>query len=699
MDLKKLEKSKVLQQTASYCEEIIKESASTPFNLFSVREKAFWQISSKLDEFLAMEDCVHKENEILKHHEMRIRAKWLRYTLEAFAPLYEQELSEEIKMMKNFQDTLGEMHDCDVWIDGIPKFIEETRSKIAITSENEQAAADHSQDLLNFLDFIKEKRKSQYQIFVNLWDENKSKNAFEELRKNASAGFTAAGYRTKEELANPYVKIGVIADVHANLNALEAVFEDAKRRGITVFLNAGDVVGFGAFPNEVVEALYSRNVLSVIGNLDIEILDKNKKGKGLKKFSIEFARKELKKSHETYLRALPFKLELEIAHKKLLMIHGTPDAVDEHLFHDTPMERFQEIAKTAGADIIIFGHSHEQFTKEVDGALFINPGSVGRPGDGNPQAAYAEITSNPFSVELIRVNYDVEAAADGLRRRGAPESYAQMLLRGLSLDNIIAEDKTKEHDMEEKCVETTKSCQTISQTYWPDFKHAEQVRKLSMELFDSLQDLHKLDKRERCWLECAAILHDIGLARGPKAHQKNTMKLILNETKLPFTSVERQVIANVARYHRKSCPRNKDYDFMSLSTELKRKVKILASILRLADGLDFSHQSIVQRVEAHVAFEYVTVEGVALLSPVVEEFAVNKKKEMFEQFFRKKVVVAWKQAKPLTTNNRDDRNGNARVNPFNQWKLDYQNQRQNRYKPVSHDNTVAFLAENKLLRR
>ena len=645
--LEELEKSKVLQQTASNCEQIIKESASIPFNLFSVREKAFWQISNKLNEFLAMEDCVHKENEILKHHEMRIRAKWLRYTLEAFAPLYEQELSEEIKIMKNFQDTLGEMHDCDVWIDGIPKFIEETLSKIAITSENEQAAADQSQDLLNFLDFIKEKRKSQYQIFVSLWDENKSKNAFEELMKNASAGFTAAGYRTKEELANPYVKIGVIADVHANLNALEAVFEDAKSRGITVFLNAGDVVGFGAFPNEVVEALYSRNALSVIGNLDLEVLDKNKKGKGLKKFSTEFARKELKKSHETYLRALPFKAELEVARKKLLMIHGTPDAVDEHLLHDAPIERFQEIAKTSRADVIIVGHSHEQFTKEVDGALFINPGSVGRPGDGNPQAAYAEITSNPFSVELIRVNYDVEAAADGLRRRGAPESYAQMLLRGLSLDYIIAEDKTKEHDMEEKCVETTKSCQTISQTYWPDFKHAEQVRKLSMELFDSLQDLHKLDKRERCWLECAAILHDIGLARGPKAHQKNTLKLILNEIKLPFASVERQVIANVARYHRKSCPRNKDYDFMSLSTDLKRKVKILAGILRLADGLDFSHQSIVQNVKAHIAFEYVTVEGVARLSPIVEEFAVNKKKEMFEQFFRKKVVVAWKQAKPL----------------------------------------------------
>ncbi len=239
------------------------------------------------------------------------------------------------------------------------------------------------------------------------------------MRKNASAGFVAAGYRTKAELENPYVKIAVIADIHANLNALEAVLQDAERRGITVFLNAGDVIGFGAFPNEVIQTLYSKNALSVIGNYDLEVLDKNNRGKGPKKFALEYARKTLAKSYETYLRTLPSKLELEIAHKKLLMIHGTPDSVDEHLYHDTPEERFQELAKTAGADIIVFGHSHEQFTKKAGGTLFINPGSVGRPGDGNPQAAYAAITASPFSVELVRVNYDVEAAADALRRTGS----------------------------------------------------------------------------------------------------------------------------------------------------------------------------------------------------------------------------------------------------------------------------------------
>ena len=133
-----------------------------------------------------------------------------------------------------------------------------------------------------------------------------------------------------------------------------------------------------------------------------------------------------------------------------------------------------------------------------------------------------------------------------------------------------------------------RSTRRVARKYWPDMKHSEQVRKLSLELFDALQDLHKLGKRERCWLECAAILHDIGLSQGPKAHHKKTLNLILNETQLPFTSVERRVIGNIARYHRKGCPQYKHYNFKSLNPELRRKVTILVGILRLADGLDFS---------------------------------------------------------------------------------------------------------------
>jgi exopolyphosphatase/guanosine-5'-triphosphate,3'-diphosphate pyrophosphatase len=201
--------------------------------------------------------------------------------------------------------------------------------------------------------------------------------------------------------------------------------------------------------------------------------------------------------------------------------------------------------------------------------------------------------------------------------------------------------------MEKKCVLMTKSAQAVARKYWPEMKHSDQVRKLSLQLFDALQDLHKLGRRERCWLECAAILHDIGLSLGSRAHHKASLNLILNDKELPFTSVERRVIADIASYHRKGCPKNTDYNFTSLNRELKRKVSILAGILRLADGLDFSHQSIVQGVEAHVAFENVILQGSVFLNAILEEHAINKKKDLFEKAFKKNIVVTWKQIQPL----------------------------------------------------
>jgi predicted phosphodiesterase len=557
--------------------------------------------------------------------------------MESFAPLYPNEFLIEIEMMKNFQDILGEIHDCDVWIERIPKFISDLETENSMFPEKQQASTEGNQGLPKFLTFIKEKRKNQYEKFVSLWDIEKNKNSFEELRTNASAGFVAARYRTQAELANPYVKIAVLADINGNLDALEAVIQDAERLGVTVFLNAGDMLGFGAFPNEVIRTLYSKNALSVIGDYDFEILDEKNIGKEPKKFALEYTRRTLAKSYETYLRMLPSKLELEIAHKKLLVI----DSVNQNQ-GNMPEEKLHEYAKNVKADIIVFDKSVEQYTKKIGEVLFINPGSVGKSEDGHPQASYAAITANPFSVELLRVNYDVETAADALRKKGAPEAYAQSLLRGLSLEDVIGEDKAKENDMETKCALMTRNCRKVAKKYCPDMRHSEHVGKLSLELFDALQTLHKLGARERCWLDCAAVLHEIGLSQGSNAHHKNTLKLILNDTHLPFTSVERRVIGNVARYHRKGCPKAGHYNFMSLSRELRRKVTIIASILRLADGLDFSHQSVVQRVEANVNLDNVNVCGVVFLNPILEEQGFNKKKDLFEKTFKKKTVFTWK---------------------------------------------------------
>ena len=127
--MEKLITSCVLKDVRSFCLQTTKEQENATFDRDMVLEKAQWYISIRLDDFLAMEEYVYLENETLKHHQMRICAKKLRYTMEHFAPLYPNELAGEIERIKAFQDVLGEMHECDVWIDYIPKFIEETKNK------------------------------------------------------------------------------------------------------------------------------------------------------------------------------------------------------------------------------------------------------------------------------------------------------------------------------------------------------------------------------------------------------------------------------------------------------------------------------------------------------------------------------------------------------------------------------------------
>ena len=117
-----------------------------------------------------------------------------------------------------------------------------------------------------------------------------------------------------------------------------------------------------------------------------------------------------------------------------------------------------------------------------------------------------------------------------IRKKGLPESFAQMLLRGVSLDVIIKEDQTKKDQMVQNCKAAVKVCQNISAKYWPDTSHFQQVRKLALGFFDGLIKLHNLGMRERCWLECAAILHDVGLSKAGSGHHKKSAKLILKTT-------------------------------------------------------------------------------------------------------------------------------------------------------------------------
>jgi putative phosphoesterase len=644
--LDNLRYSHIIENIQDHCQQVRQRASIVGASIDSpsIYVKAHTFISEKLGDFLVMEDCVHHENDVTNHHEMRIRAKWLRYTMEIFSPKYDEKLKKYVSTIKNFQDLLGEIHDYDVWIDFIPKFIVDIKLELASAVGSNEDISAVENGLLKFLQDIQEMRRSKYREFVSFWEDTKKNQTFESLRQITNAEFMGAekGVKSIFEKENP--KIAVLADVHSNLHALQAVLEDARRRGAEVFLNAGDFIGYGAYPNEVIEILRSNKVLSIIGNYDSKVLEGKRSNSDEKDIAFKYAQKKLTRSNKAYLNSLPKNIALAIKDKKLLMVHGSPESIEEHIYPNTSRDRLRELISGKNIDLMIVGHSHRQFSRTIDGITIVNPGSVGRADDNNPKAAYAIIGFNPFSIEMLRVNYNVEDAADAIRTEKLPENFAQMMLCGSSLKKISKNERIKKRKMVWRNKDTIKIIKKVAQKYEDDTAHSDQVRKLALKLFDKLESLHNLGALERYWLESAAILHDIGWSKGGTGHNKSSLKLILNDCDLPFTTKERYIIGSIARYHRKKPPKKKHYNFASLNSDEKQKVVLLSSILRVADAIDFSHGSIVKSLKVNINPDAITIKCIVNQNPILEEQSLNKKKDMFEKSFSKDLIILWIQS-------------------------------------------------------
>jgi exopolyphosphatase/guanosine-5'-triphosphate,3'-diphosphate pyrophosphatase len=142
-------------------------------------------------------------------------------------------------------------------------------------------------------------------------------------------------------------------------------------------------------------------------------------------------------------------------------------------------------------------------------------------------------------------------------------------------------------------------------SYIPD--HASQVAKLSLALFDATQDEHDLGPREREWLEFAALLHDIGSHINYEAHHKHSYYLIRHGELRGFDPEEVEVIGLVARYHRQATPKKSHEGFDRLSGRLRRTVRILGALVRLAEGLDRSHTQVVRSVAVETRKDSLTL--------------------------------------------------------------------------------------------
>ncbi len=186
----------------------------------------------------------------------------------------------------------------------------------------------------------------------------------------------------------------------------------------------------------------------------------------------------------------------------------------------------------------------------------------------------------------------------------------------------------------------------LAQTCDYDASHTSQVTRLALRLFDQLQTLHNLGAEEREWLHYAGLLHDIGWIEGWREHHKVALRIILDTPLLPFSNKERLIIGSIARYHRKALPDIKHDHFAALAEDERHLVEVLASMLRLADGLDSTHQRRVRDLTCKVTEKKITVQCMVQGEAVEEEKAAAGKSDLMSRAFGRKVKFDWKPILP-----------------------------------------------------
>lgn len=174
-----------------------------------------------------------------------------------------------------------------------------------------------------------------------------------------------------------------------------------------------------------------------------------------------------------------------------------------------------------------------------------------------------------------------------------------------------------------------------------DYDHGQQVARLALSIYDALAPLHQLEEVSREHLEAASLLHDIGYYISHASHHKHSYYLIRNAEVLGFTNEEIAVIANVARYHRKSHPKARHPEFAELRGGDQLRVRIIAAILRVADALDRTHKNNIESIETLYDDLSITlrIHTHPEATSTFECWSAERKKGLMEEVFRRSVVI------------------------------------------------------------
>lgn len=245
-------------------------------------------------------------------------------------------------------------------------------------------------------------------------------------------------------------RLALISDIHGNLPALEAVLADIESVGGAIATyHLGDLVGYSPWPNEVVALLAERGIAGVAGNYDSTVAARythcgcryeDPRQEELAHRSYAWTLEQVTDTTRRALGALPFRLDLmpqggHAGGRRVILVHGTPTLNTVYWTEDRPEAFDRKMIGQAGArpgDVLAFGHTHKPWSRTVDGITLVNTGSVGRPKDHDPRAAYVllDLEESGTGVTVRRVAYDVARAAAAIRASTLPDAFAHYLESG-----------------------------------------------------------------------------------------------------------------------------------------------------------------------------------------------------------------------------------------------------------------------------
>jgi predicted phosphodiesterase len=253
---------------------------------------------------------------------------------------------------------------------------------------------------------------------------------------------------SKPKTQNSSSRIGLFGGVYSNYLALEALLDDASRRGVERLYCLGDLGAFGPFPDRVCRILRETGIAVIQGNYDHSV------GNGLAdcqcgytdprdnyfaKVSYDYTFRHTSSDHKNWLRKLPPEIRIQVGPYRVLLCHGSPRKMNEFLWETTTSDAFLNwLSENYDTDIIIGTHTGLHWHREASpGKHFINCGAIGRPpNDGQTTVAYTVISADnaeticPLEVDFVRLEYDHRRLAVEMASEGLPEEFIETIRTG-----------------------------------------------------------------------------------------------------------------------------------------------------------------------------------------------------------------------------------------------------------------------------